>query len=98
MLFSNFVFNAIDAIELDEEEEGKIEITHHQEGNIHIFEIYDTGIEIENKKWLFEAFKSTKERGNGLGLVLARNIAQSHGGDITLYEGERKGFVINLAL
>jgi len=97
MLFSNFVFNAIDAIELDEEEEGRIEITHEKSGNIHTFNIYDTGIPIENKKWLFEAFKSTKERGNGLGLVLAKNIAESHGGDIALSEGERKGFKVILS-
>ncbi len=97
MLFSNFVFNAIDAIELDEEEEGKIEIVHTLSGGKHCFEIYDTGIPIENKKWLFEAFKSTKERGNGLGLVLAKNIAESHGGTITVCEGGRKGFRITLA-
>ncbi len=97
MLFTNFVFNAIDAIELDEEEEGKIEIDHSQEGEYHIFEIYDSGIPIENKKWLFEAFKSTKERGNGLGLVLSKNIVESHGGEIVLCEGERKGFRFSLS-
>lgn len=96
MLFTNFVFNAIDAIELDEEEEGQIEIVHIYDGSHHTFEIYDTGIPIENKKWLFEAFKSTKERGNGLGLVLAKNIAESHGGEISLCEGERKGFRFTL--
>ncbi|MDD2781896.1 HAMP domain-containing sensor histidine kinase [Sulfuricurvum sp.] len=98
MLFSNFVFNAIDAIELDDEDEGKIEITHTKTKEIHIFEIYDSGIAIENKKWLFEAFKSTKERGNGLGLVLSKNIVESHGGEITLCEGERKGFRFTLVL
>lgn len=97
MLFSNFIFNAVDAIELDENEEGIIELTYHCDGPYHIFEIYDSGIAIENEKWLFEAFKSTKERGNGLGLVLAKNIAQAHGGEITLCEGERKGFRITLA-
>lgn len=96
MLFSNFVFNAIDAIELDEEEEGNIEIIHMQAQGVHTFEIYDTGIPIENEKWLFEAFKSTKQRGNGLGLVLAKNIAESHGGNIGLCEGKRKGFRITL--
>lgn len=97
MLFSNFIFNAVDAIELDENEEGIIELTYHCDGPYHIFEIYDSGIAIENEKWLFEAFKSTKERGNGLGLVLAKNIAQAHGGEITVCEGERKGFRITLA-
>lgn len=97
MLFTNFVFNAIDAIELDEEEEGRIEIHHSQEGEYHVFEIYDSGIPIENKKWLFEAFKSTKERGNGLGLVLSKNIVESHGGEIALCDGERKGFRFTLS-
>lgn len=98
MLFSNFVFNAIDAIELDENEEGNVELSYHRNDRHHIFDIYDSGIPIENEKWLFEAFKSTKERGNGLGLVLAKNIAQAHGGDIILCEGERKGFRITIAL
>lgn len=97
MLFSNFVFNAIDAIELDEEEEGKIEIIHSSNGLVHTFEIYDTGIAIENKKWLFEAFKSTKERGNGLGLVLSKNIVESHGGEVGVCEGNRKGFRFTLS-
>ncbi|MCK9372506.1 MAG: HAMP domain-containing histidine kinase [Sulfuricurvum sp.] len=97
MLFSNFIFNAVDAIELDENEDGVIELTYRCDERYHIFEIYDSGIAIENKKWLFEAFKSTKERGNGLGLVLAKNIAQAHGGEITVCEGERKGFCITLA-
>jgi two-component system NtrC family sensor kinase/two-component system sensor histidine kinase AtoS len=96
MLFTNFVFNAIDAIELDEEEEGKIEIYYSMNETHHIFEIYDSGIPIENKKWLFEAFKSTKERGNGLGLVLSKNIVLSHGGEIGLCSGDRKGFRFTL--
>lgn len=96
MLFSNFVFNAIDAIELDEEDEGKIEVIHTCDGLYHRFEVYDSGIAIENKKWLFEAFKSTKERGNGLGLVLSKNIVESHGGEIGVCDGERKGFCFTL--
>ena len=97
MLFTNFVFNAIDAIELDDEEEGKIEIIHRKNGALHTFEIYDSGIPIENKKWLFEAFKSTKERGNGLGLVLAKNIVESHGGEIGVCAEESKGFYFTLS-
>lgn len=97
ILFANFVFNAIDAIEQSEEEAGEIEIIYSQGDGFHTFEIYDTGMPVENEKWLFEAYKSTKERGNGLGLVLAKNIAESHGGSIVLCKGERKGFRITLA-
>jgi len=96
MLFSNFVFNAIDAIELDDEEEGRVVMSYSYIEEKHQFVITDSGIPIENKKWLFEAFKSTKERGNGLGLVLSKEIAKAHGGDIALFEGEEKGFVITL--
>ncbi|MDD3817985.1 MAG: ATP-binding protein [Thiovulaceae bacterium] len=98
MLFSNFIINAIDAIELDENEEGTIEIVYENDGTCHLFCIYDSGIAIENKKELFEAFKSTKVKGNGLGLVLSRQIAEAHGGSVKLLEGDRKGFCIKLAL
>ncbi len=97
MLFSNFIFNAIDAIELDEEEEGNIVMTYEKVDGKHHFFIADSGIPIVNKKWLFEAFKSTKERGNGLGLVLSREIARAHDGDIYLCDGEEKRFVIILS-
>ena len=98
MLFSNFLVNAIDAIELDENDEGVVEIKYKNDGKYHIFYIYDSGVAIENKKELFEAFKSTKVKGNGLGLVLSRQIAEAHGGSVDLLDEERKGFEIKLAV
>ena len=97
MLFSNFLVNAIDAIELDEEEEGSIELSYRSDKMYHIFEIYDSGIPIENARDLFEAFKSTKEKGHGLGLVLSQQIAEVHGGYVQLLEGSKKVFIIKLA-
>lgn len=98
MLFSNFIINAIDAIELDDEEEGVIEVLYESDGMFHIFKIYDTGVEIQNKKNLFEAFKSTKVKGNGLGLVLSKQIAEAHGGSVRLLDSSRKGFEIKLPI
>ena len=98
MLFSNFIINAIDAIELDEEEEGVIEVLYGSDEKYHIFKIYDTGIDIENKKELFEAFKSTKVKGNGLGLVLSQQIAEAHDGYVGLIDSARKGFEIRLPI
>jgi len=97
MMFSNFIINAIDAIELDEHDTGTVEIKYSEDNSYHRFFIYDSGIEIEDKKNLFEAFKSTKLKGNGLGLVLSRQIAQAHGGDVILLESERKCFEVYLA-
>lgn len=98
MLFSNFLTNAIDAIELDDNEDGLVEIVYERDDKFHKFYIYDSGVMIENTKELFEAFKSTKVKGNGLGLVLSRQIAEAHGGGVELLEGERKGFEIRLAI
>ena len=97
MLFSNFIINAIDAIELDENEEGVIRIEHRDDAAFHIFRIYDSGVAIENKKELFEAFKSTKVKGNGLGLILSREIAEAHGGSVALLETKEKCFEIRIA-
>ena len=98
MLFSNFIINAIDAIELDEEEDGVIEITYEKDDAFHKFYIYDSGVPIENKEELFEAFKSTKVKGNGLGLILSRQIAEAHGGEVSLLDTQRKCFEVKLAL
>jgi two-component system NtrC family sensor kinase/two-component system sensor histidine kinase AtoS len=97
MLFSNFIANAIDAIELDDEDDdGVIEITYKVDDEYHHFYIYDSGVAIENKDELFEAFKSTKVKGNGLGLILSRQIAQAHGGDVKLVDAQNKCFEIKI--
>jgi two-component system NtrC family sensor kinase/two-component system sensor histidine kinase AtoS len=97
MLFSNFIINAIDAIELDENEDGKVEINYKFDEKYHIFNIFDSGVDIEDKSGLFEAFKSTKVKGNGLGLVLSRQIAEAHGGSVELLDTDKKCFEIKLA-
>jgi two-component system, NtrC family, sensor kinase len=97
MLFSNFITNAIDAIELDESDEGSVEILYKSTKKSHIFYIYDSGVAIEEGAELFEAFKSTKVKGNGLGLVLSRQIAEAHDGSVNLYDGDRKCFEIEIA-
>ncbi|WP_373070688.1 PAS domain-containing sensor histidine kinase [Sulfurimonas sp.] len=97
ILFSNFLFNAIDAIELDDEDTGVIELVYRYEDNTHKFYVYDSGVPIENKKELFEAFKSTKVKGNGLGLVLSAQIAEAHGGKVELLDTNKKGFGIYIA-
>ena len=97
MMFTNFLANAIDAIELSEEESGVVEIRYENDGEYHIFYIYDSGVPIENPALLFEAFKSTKVKGNGLGLILSRQIAQAHGGDVRyMSENPKKTFEIRL--
>lgn len=98
MLFSNFIINAIDAIELDDNEEGTIKIVHKSDKKHHTFYIYDSGVAIEEGVALFEAFKSSKVKGNGLGLILSRQIAEAHDGYAILQDGDTKCFEIQIAL
>ena len=98
MLFSNFLTNAIDAIELDDNDDGIVEIVYEKDEKFHKFYIYDSGVEIDNPKELFEAFKSTKVKGNGLGLVLSRQIAQAHDGSVNLLKNDKKVFELKIAI
>jgi len=92
LMLQNFVFNAIDAIEEDDENEsGSVKIVLAD----NCFKIYDSGVAIKNPEELFVAFNTTKTKGNGLGLVLAKQIANAHGGDIAFVQ-EPKHFIITL--
>jgi len=95
LVMQNMLFNAIDAIEESDEENGIIEILYENKDNFHIINIYDNGKEFENKDILFEPFKSTKTKGNGLGLALSLEIINAHNGKIELSK-EKKGFKIYL--
>ncbi|MEO1923649.1 MAG: ATP-binding protein [Nautiliaceae bacterium] len=93
LVLQNMIFNAIDAIEEDDEEEGLIEILYQQNDKYHIINVYDSGKDFENPNILFEPFKSTKTKGNGLGLALSLEILKAHEGKIEL-STEKKGFKI----
>jgi two-component system NtrC family sensor kinase/two-component system sensor histidine kinase AtoS len=95
LVLQNFIFNAIDAIEECEKESGNVSISFVENEEYVILHVNDDGKPIENKNILFEPFKTTKTKGNGLGLALSLQIIQAHGGKINLLE-EPKGFEIKI--
>jgi two-component system NtrC family sensor kinase/two-component system sensor histidine kinase AtoS len=95
-VLQNFIFNAIDAIEECEKESGNVSISFVEDSEYVILHVKDDGKPIENKNILFEPFKTTKTKGNGLGLALSLQIIQAHNGKINLLE-EPKGFEIKIA-
>jgi len=97
LVLQNMIVNAVDAIEEDDNEEGVIEVLYDKKENFHIINIYDSGKEIEDKNILFIPFKSTKTKGNGLGLALSKEIIEAHNGKIELTT-EKKGFRIFLPI
>jgi len=62
--------------------------------------ISDTGdgISEENLKHIFDPFFTTKEDGTGMGLAVAWNIAQQHGGRLDIVSSEQKGTSLILTL
>jgi signal transduction histidine kinase len=81
-LFSNLVDNAIDAIGAN----GRIEVDISAEGPNAVVSVSDDGpgIDPDHLPKLFEPFFTTKEHlGTGLGLWVAQEIAEKHGGKIT---------------
>ena len=58
----------------------------------------DNGESITDKNILFEPFKTTKLKGNGLGLALCQQIVNAHNGSISLDESEdEKIFYVKIA-
>ena len=64
-----------------------------------VVEVLDEGLGLAATDNLFVPFFTTKPGGSGIGLVLARQIAEGHGGALTLEDrGGRRGCVARIVL
>ncbi|MBR8465627.1 GHKL domain-containing protein [Campylobacter sp. faydin G-140] len=97
MVFQNLLFNAIDAIEESDNDSGEINLWYEQSEDEHKFYIYDSGVSITDKNIVFEPFKTSKLKGNGLGLSLCLQIIAAHNGSIEVLLNP-KTFCINLPI
>jgi hypothetical protein len=83
-VIENLLKNALDAIDAPD---GSIDITGYMaDGQIHL-DVHDTGHGIDRRDWknVFRPGYSTKKRGWGLGLSLAKRIVEDyHGGSLML--------------
>jgi nitrogen fixation/metabolism regulation signal transduction histidine kinase len=80
-LLINLVRNAVDA-SLDMK--GSVHVTWRQTGKSVELVVEDNGPGLANTTNLFVPFFTTKPNGSGIGLVLSRQIAEAHGGTLTL--------------
>ena len=82
-LLINLVRNAVDAA-LESGSGGGVRIGWAGEnGQVDVW-VQDDGPGISNTANLFVPFFTTKPDGSGIGLVLSRQIAEAHGGSLTL--------------
>ncbi len=91
IVLQNFIFNAIDAIEEDENDQGWIKIIFKNSS----FFILDSAPPIEDASILYEPFKTTKTKGHGLGMALSLEILNAHNAKIKILNTQ-KGFEIIL--
>lgn len=92
----NFLFNAIEAMERG----GKLILTSKEENGFVKIEIKDTGrgmskFQLEHA---FDPFFTTKKEGVGLGLCVARQIIDSHGGQVAIQSEENKGTKVTISI
>jgi nitrogen fixation/metabolism regulation signal transduction histidine kinase len=80
-LLINLVGNAIDAAA---ETRGAVEITWERGIDALDLRVVDGGPGLPRTSNLFTPFFTTKPNGTGIGLVLSRQIAEAHGGTLTL--------------
>jgi len=97
-VFLNILVNAAQAIETT----GEIRIKTWQGNNDIFLTISDTGcgIDPENISKIFDPFFTTKEvgKGTGLGMNIAYNIIQQHGGSIAVESEKGKGTTFTIIL
>jgi nitrogen fixation/metabolism regulation signal transduction histidine kinase len=80
-LLINLLRNAVDAAL---EAGGGVQISWISKGGFLFIKIEDEGPGLANTANLFVPFFTTKPNGTGVGLVLSRQIAEAHGGTLTL--------------
>jgi signal transduction histidine kinase len=97
-VLNNIINNAADAI--SGIENGKIQITGNISENTVEIQVKDNGIGISpiHLQKVFEPFFSTKAKGTGLGLVVAKQIIDNHKGTIKIDSTEEKGTTVIITL
>ena len=73
--------------------------TDHSDAEVRIV-ISDTGSGISHEVMgsMYEPFRSTKKKGNGLGLLIVRRIIKDHGGSLSFFSKEGTGTTVTITL
>ncbi len=93
----NLLINGLQAIG---DSGGELMLSLSVQGRSAVIDVIDTGpgIPPEQVKSIFQAYYTTKKGGTGIGLAMAKRIAQEHGGEIGVRSDVGKGSDFYIAL
>ena len=96
----NLIVNALDAMSTIPEDQRKLTIVSARVDKFAEVSVYDTGpgIAPDKLKEIFDPFFSTKEKGMGMGLSIARTIVEAHGGQLTAENRAGRGATFRMRL
>jgi len=77
---------------------GTLTLRTYSTGDGVVFEVSDTGSGIAEGVDVFELFTTTKARGSGIGLYVARQIVLAHSGSITYSNQQPRGTTFQITL
>jgi C4-dicarboxylate-specific signal transduction histidine kinase len=97
----NFVVNALEAMREKPAAERRMIIRSEREsdGRVRVsVRDFGTGLPAQDSQRIFERFFSTKREGMGMGLVIARSIIASHGGELVAANAQGGGASVHFSL
>jgi C4-dicarboxylate-specific signal transduction histidine kinase len=97
----NLIVNACDAMAGDRPPERKVtvETEDTRDGFVQV-SVADcgSGFPVRDSAEMFEAFRTTKPDGLGLGLVICRSIIESHGGQLSVTNNNNRGATVRFTV
>ena len=100
-MFRNFVDNAL---KYGGDQLTEIRIEYQEWDNFHVFSVSDDGqgVRVEDAERIFQMFQrhvsSSGIEGAGLGLSIVREIAEKHGGSVSVKAGIEKGAIFSCSI
>lgn len=96
-LFLNLIINAIDASHPGSEVEVKTSVNGKGLMTVTVTD-HGMGMDPETRRRLFEPFYTTKQAGTGLGMAIAKKIAELHRGDLAVTSRPGEGTTVTVRL
>lgn len=96
-LFLNLIINAIDASKIGGSIEVRTNVNGAATAAVHIID-HGTGMDSKTLNRLFEPFYTTKQTGTGLGMAIAKKIAELHGGDLVVASKQGEGTTVTVKM